>query len=185
MKNWMILLLQSFTACMPLLSATSHKFKNCWYLCAYRCAQLSYTTQHGAHTHSHPFNGPFPGLPRWAGTRKLKLIWILLKKETESGSGISWAIFKSAPCSRETTTPAPHHSFFTGWMPFLPPNQQRQSTEGRLGSNTAGSSYDNTPLRPPDNHHTAQMPSIRERDRKVMQQVVSECLSISTLLWTN
>jgi len=23
-----------------------------------------------------------------------------------------------------------HHSVFTGWMPFLPPNQQRQSTEG-------------------------------------------------------
>jgi len=29
------------------------------------------------------------------------------------------------------TTPAPHHSlFFTGWMPFLLPSQQRQSTEG-------------------------------------------------------
>jgi len=28
------------------------------------------------------------------------------------------------------TTPAPHRSFFTGRMPFLPPNQQRQSTEG-------------------------------------------------------
>jgi len=26
--------------------------------------------------------------------------------------------------------PAPHHSVFTGRMPFLPPNQQRQSTEG-------------------------------------------------------
>jgi len=27
--------------------------------------------------------------------------------------------------------PAPHHSiFFTGRMPFLPPNQQHQSTEG-------------------------------------------------------
>jgi len=25
--------------------------------------------------------------------------------------------------------PAPHRSVFTGWMPFLPPNQQRQSTE--------------------------------------------------------
>jgi len=25
---------------------------------------------------------------------------------------------------------APHHSVFTGRMPFLPPNQQRQSTEG-------------------------------------------------------
>ena len=41
-----------------------------------------------------------------------------------SGSGISWAICKSAPLSRQTTTPAPHR------MPSLPPNQQRQSTEG-------------------------------------------------------
>ena len=83
--------------------------------------------QHNTHT---PFNGPFPGLPRWAGTRNVKPIWISLKQETVSGSDISWAICKSAPCSRETTTPAPHHSFFTGRMPFLPPNQQRQSTEG-------------------------------------------------------
>jgi len=28
--------------------------------------------------------------------------------------------------------PAPHHCF-TGRMPFLPPNQQRQSTEGTQG----------------------------------------------------
>ena len=75
----------------------------------------------------------FPGLPRWAGTRKVKPIWILLKQETVSGSGISWAICKSAPRSRQITTPAPHHSvFFTGRMPFLPPNQQRQSTEGNI-----------------------------------------------------
>jgi len=53
-----------------------------------------------------------------------------VKQETVSGSGISWAIYKSAPRSRQTTTAAPHHRFFTGWMPFLPPNQQRQSTEG-------------------------------------------------------
>ena len=71
-----------------------------------------------------------PGLPGWAGTRKVKPIWILLKQETVSGSGISWAICKSAPRSRQITTPAPHHSFFTVRMPFLPPNQQRQSTEG-------------------------------------------------------
>ena len=31
-----------------------------------------------------------------------------------------------------TTTAAPHHSVFTGRVPFLPPNQQRQSTEGKL-----------------------------------------------------
>ena len=70
-----------------------------------------------------------PGLPRLAGTRKVKPIWILLKQETVSGSGISWAISKSAPCSRSIATPAPHHSVFTGWMPFPTPNQQRQSTE--------------------------------------------------------
>jgi len=28
--------------------------------------------------------------------------------------------------------PAPNHSVFTGRMPFLPPKQQRQSTEGTL-----------------------------------------------------
>jgi len=48
-----------------------------------------------------------------------------------NGSGISWAIGKSAPRSRQITTPVPHHSVFTGRMPFLPPNQQRQSTEGK------------------------------------------------------
>ena len=48
-----------------------------------------------------------------------------------SGSGIRWAICKSAPRSRQITTrqhPTTH--VFTGRMPFLPPNQQRQSTEG-------------------------------------------------------
>jgi len=53
-----------------------------------------------------------PGLPRWAGTRKVKPIWILLKQETVGGSGISWAICKSAPRCRQTTTSAPHHSVF-------------------------------------------------------------------------
>jgi len=52
------------------------------------------------------------GLPRSAGTRKVKPMWILLKQETVSGNGISWAICKSAPSSRQITTPAPHHSVF-------------------------------------------------------------------------
>jgi len=63
---------------------------------------------------------------------KTNLDWILPKQETVSGSGISWAICKSAPRSRQITTPALHHSVFTDWMPFLPPNQQRQSTEGNI-----------------------------------------------------
>jgi len=56
-------------------------------------------------------------------------IWILLKQDTVSGSVISWTICKCAPRCRQMTMPAPHHSIFTGRMPFLPPNQQRQSTE--------------------------------------------------------
>jgi len=78
---------------------------------------------------THTFNGPF-SCTTWVGPRKVKRIWILLKQQTVSGSGISWAICKSASCSRQINMPAPHHSVFTGWMPFLPPNQQRQSTEG-------------------------------------------------------
>ena len=52
----------------------------------------------------------WPGLPRSAGTRKVTPILILLKQETVSGSGISRAICKSAPRSRQITMPAPHHS---------------------------------------------------------------------------
>ena len=64
------------------------------------------------HTHTHPFNGPFPGLPGWAGTRKVKPIWILLKQEIVSGSGIRWTTCTSASRSRQITMPVPHHSFF-------------------------------------------------------------------------
>ena len=88
----------------------------------------TYITHTHTHTHLMAF---FPGLPGWAGTTKVKPIWILLKQETVSGSGISWAMCKSAPHSRQTIMPAPHHSVFAGRMPFLPPNQQHQSTEGK------------------------------------------------------
>ena len=81
------------------------------------------TTEHThTHTHTHPFNGPFSGLPRWAGTRKVKPIWILLKKETASGNGTSWAICKYAPRSRQITTPAPHYSVF--YRPYALPAAQ-------------------------------------------------------------
>ena len=61
------------------------------------------------HTHTR-LTVLFPGLPGWAGTRKGKPIWILLKQETVSGSGISWAICKSVPRCRQITKPAPYHS---------------------------------------------------------------------------
>jgi len=61
----------------------------------------------------------YPGEPV---PERQKPIWILLKQETLSSSGISWAICESAPRSRQTTMPAPHHSVFTSRMPFLLPN---------------------------------------------------------------
>ena len=81
------------------------------------------------HTHTHPFNGSFSGTTQVSRYQKGKPIWILLEQETVSGSGISWAICKSAPCSKQTPCQHPTTQFFTGRMPFLPPNQQRQSTE--------------------------------------------------------
>ena len=88
------------------------------------------------HTHTHTgFVALCPGLPGWAGTRKVIPVWILLKQETVSDSGISGAICKYAPRFRQITIPAPHHSvFFTGRMPFLSPSEQRQSTEGTTQS---------------------------------------------------
>ena len=73
---------------------------------------------------------PLSRTTRVSRYQKGKPIWILLKQETVSGSNISWAVCKSAPRCRQITTPAPHRSVFTGRVPFLPPNQQRQSTEG-------------------------------------------------------
>ena len=77
----------------------------------------------------HPLNGPLSGTNQVSRYQKGKTnIWILLEQETVSGIGISWAVCKSAPHSRQITTPAPHHSVSTGRMPFLLPNQQCQST---------------------------------------------------------
>jgi len=75
-----------------------------------------------AHTHTpqRPFVRDYPGEPVPEGTETVE-------QETVSGT-----ICKSVPCSRQITMPAPHptNQFFTGRMPFVPPNQQRQSTEG-------------------------------------------------------
>ena len=73
--------------------------------------RMSWHSIHITDTHTHSrLTALCQELPGWASTRKVKPIWILLKRETVSG--ISWAICKSALRSRQTTTPAPHHSSF-------------------------------------------------------------------------
>ena len=77
-----------------------------------------------------------PGLPGWAGTRKVKPIWILLKQETVSGSGIRWAICNSAPRCRQIKRPAPHHSAF--YRPdALPAAQPTASKHSRQEGKTS------------------------------------------------
>ena len=58
----------------------------------------------------------FPGLPGWVGTRKVKPIWILLKQETVSGSGISWAI-----CKTDNHASTPLLSFLQAGCPSCRP----------------------------------------------------------------
>ena len=53
-----------------------------------------------------------PGLPGSAGTRKVKPIWILLKQETVSGSGISWVISNYASRSRQHASTPPLKFFY-------------------------------------------------------------------------
>ena len=72
--------------------------------------EFAFTVQH-THTHTR-LTAYCPGQPGWAGTRKVKPKWILLKQEKVSGSGIRWAICKSAPRSTQITMPVPHRSVF-------------------------------------------------------------------------
>ena len=72
------------------------------------------------------------GLPRWASTTKIKPIWIIGGRNSERywhqlGHMQICILYQT---DNQWTMPAPNHSVFTGRMPFLPPNQQRQSTEG-------------------------------------------------------
>ena len=104
------------------------------YCSQYNCHTLFYFIRVHAHTHTNNTHTHLmalcSGLPGWAGTRKVKPVWILLKKETVSGGGISWAICKCAPRSRQITMPAPHQSVFyrpfyfihTFWIIDIPPS---------------------------------------------------------------
>jgi len=67
------------------------------------------------HTHTR-LTALFPGLPRWACSRKLKPIWILLKQQTVSGI---WAICMSASCSRQITMPATQADALAAAQPTL------------------------------------------------------------------
>ena len=74
LKNWKILLEQFF--CMHAFPGGNYHNQNrakCFLVFSpilLPTLSLYYAAIHQLHQ-SHPFNGPFPGLPRWAGTRKV------------------------------------------------------------------------------------------------------------------
>ena len=82
------------------------------------------------HTHTHPFNGPFSGTTQVSHYQKDK---INLDFTEASDSECQWhqlghmQVCTLLQIDNHTSTPS---LFFTGRMPFLPPNQQRHSTEG-------------------------------------------------------
>jgi len=78
----------------------------------------------------HPFNGLFSSTTWVSRHQKGKPFSILLEQEMTGWQWHQLDICKLfAPCCRQITTPAPHHSVFTGRMSFLPPNQQCRSTD--------------------------------------------------------
>jgi len=80
---------------------------------------------------THPFNGPMSGTTRVSRYQKGKTNLDCTEARDSEWQWHQLGTCKSAPRSRQ---PCQHLTtqFFTGRMPFLPPNQQRQSTEGTV-----------------------------------------------------
>jgi len=83
------------------------------------------------HIHTHPFSGPLSRTTRVSRYQKGKTNLDFTEARV---SEWQWhqlgrmQVRTSPQTDNHASTPA--LSFFTGQMPFLPPNQQRQSTEG-------------------------------------------------------
>ena len=98
--------------------------------CVCRKEQLYEHTHTHTHTHTHPFNGPLSGTIRVSRYQKGKTNLDFTVQETMSGSGISWAICKSEPRSRQITmhTSTPPLSFFyrPDALPVVQPTASKQ-----------------------------------------------------------
>ena len=84
--------------------------------------------------HHNRFTALFPGPLRWAGARR-ELLDFMVQGNINRRRHIDHPVgCHSIQTNQCPPPPSPPH-FFTGRMPFLPPNQQCQSTEGLAHSN--------------------------------------------------
>ena len=112
-------------------SATSERFLALFsHVCLLSVAIFTCLHTH-THTHTHTFNGPFSGTTRVGQYQKGKT-----NLDFTEARDSDWQWHQLGHMQVCTSLQTDNHastsplSFFTGRMPFLPPNQQRQSTEG-------------------------------------------------------
>ena len=120
------------------------------------------TTPH----HHNRFTALFPGPTGWAGARReLLTLWCKGRLTEGDTSTIRLGTTPSGLSSATSTIPP---LFFTGRMPFLPPNQQCQSTEGnyriRIREKTLEFSSTVLPAPSPYLHATNQQRQITEQN---------------------
>ena len=94
--------------------------------------KISSTLQILYQTHTHPFNGPFSGTTQVSQYQKGKTHLDLTEaRDSERQWHQLGHMQVCTLLQTDNHASTPPLSFFTGRMPFLPPNQQRQSTEGK------------------------------------------------------
>ena len=83
------------------------------------------------HTHTHPFNGPFSGTAQVSRYQNGKTnLDFTDARDTEWQWHQLGHMQVCTLLQTDNHTSTPPLTFFTGRIPFLPPNQQHQSTEG-------------------------------------------------------
>ena len=123
-------------ASLELCSTATHTTEYRQLQAAFSCimysssSSSSSSTHARTHTHTHThLTVLYPGLPRWAGTRKVKT-----NLDFTEARDSEWQWYQLGHMQVCTSLQTGNHastpplSFFTGWMPFPPPNQQHQST---------------------------------------------------------
>jgi len=83
-------------------------------------------------THTHPFHGPFTGSTQVSRYQKGNTNLDFNEARDSEWQWHQLGHVQVCTLLQTDNHAVPHRSIFTGRVPFLPPNQQHQSTEGTL-----------------------------------------------------